>query len=97
MDVQGRSVRSLVTTAWELIWFRLALTVGPALRLPVVRIVVRHIERPCHCLCGLHAKTAPGVCLGDAVPGLTVTRFSELTGHVHIPMCRPCFEAAGGR
>lgn len=43
----------------------------------------------CHCLCGANHGDRMGVCTSVAEPGLTVTFHSQ----VHVPMCRPCFEA----
>jgi len=50
----------------------------------------------CHCLCALHSEKLPGVCEGAAVRGLSVWRFSQLTGTRAVPMCRACFDAVGG-
>lgn len=51
-------------------------------------------EQACHCLCGLHRDRADTVCQGYTAERLTVTRYSLTVGTVHVPMCRPCFEAA---
>lgn len=47
----------------------------------------------CHCLCGTHQDTAPGVCTSVAEPDLTIAYDSPVVGTQHVAHCRPCYDA----
>ncbi|OUD04669.1 DUF6372 family protein [Streptomyces swartbergensis] len=54
----------------------------------------RQVEH-CHCLCGGHPEQ-PGVCTGEAEPGLGMTFDSPTVGRTFVRMCRNCHSARTG-
>lgn len=50
-----------------------------------------HETQECHCMCAVSHNGPPRVCAGPA--STTVTRWTEVTGWVKIPMCEPCATA----